>query len=106
MRQDKEHFIAAMRKFMGMKTLTALLFREIIDCIDVCETEGVGKKRTQRIVIFYRFVGHIEIRAHLYYTADTWKVETVEYVSKAFQNKKYKSSRISLRLTQEKTDNA
>ena len=31
------------------------------DHIDVFETEGKGKNRTQRIVIYYRFVGYVEI---------------------------------------------
>ena len=31
-------------------------FMQLIDHIDVFETEGIGKNRTQRIVIYYRFV--------------------------------------------------
>ena len=42
--------------FMQMDYLTAPLLRELIDHIDVFETEGTGKNRTQRIVIYYRFV--------------------------------------------------
>lgn len=45
-----------------MDYLTAPLLRELIDHIDVFETEGIGKNRTQRIVIYYRFVGYVEIR--------------------------------------------
>ena len=44
-----------------MDRLTAPLLRELIDHIDVFETEGKGKNRTQRIVIYYRFVGYVEI---------------------------------------------
>ena len=40
-----------MRRFMQMDYLTAPLLRELIDHIDVFETEGTGKNRTQRIVI-------------------------------------------------------
>ena len=61
MQLGKEKFIAAVRKFMQMDKLTAPLLRELIDHIDVFETEGKGKNRTQRIVIYYRFVGHAEI---------------------------------------------
>lgn len=53
----KDAFLAAIRKFMEMGTLTAPLLQELIDHIDVYETEGTGKNRTQRIVIYYRFVG-------------------------------------------------
>ena len=44
-----------------MDRLTAPLLRELIDRIDVLETEGTGKSRTQRIGIDYRFVGYVEI---------------------------------------------
>lgn len=51
MQQNKENFIDAIRKFMEMKKLTAPLLRELIDKITVYETEGVGKNRSQRIMI-------------------------------------------------------
>ncbi len=57
----QETFISAIRKFMQMDTLTAPLLRELIDRIDVYETEGTGKNRTQRVAIHYRFVGYIEL---------------------------------------------
>ena len=47
---------------MEMKTLTVPLLQELIDHIDVYEAQGSGKSRTQRIVIYYRFVGYIECR--------------------------------------------
>ena len=59
----KDAFLAAVHKFMEMGTLTAPLLQELIDHIDVYETEGTGKSRTQRIVIYYRFVGYIELPA-------------------------------------------
>ena len=46
---------------MEMKKLTAPLLRELIDKITVYETEGVGKNRSQRIIIHYKFIGYIEI---------------------------------------------
>lgn len=61
MRKNKDNFLSAIRKFMEMETLTAPLLRELIDRIEVYETEGTGKNRTQRIVIHYRFVGYIEL---------------------------------------------
>ena len=59
--QERENFTSAIRRFMRMDRLTAPLLRELIDHIDVFETEGKGKNRTQRIVIYYRFVGYVEI---------------------------------------------
>ena len=47
---------------MQMEKLTAPLLRELIDRIEVYETQGVGKNRTQKIVIHYRFVGYIDIQ--------------------------------------------
>ena len=48
------------------------------------ETEGTGKSRTQRIVIYYRFVGYVEIpevsqRPRI--KADTRKGVAVEYLT-------------------------
>lgn len=54
-------FISAIRRFMQMDNLTSPLLRELIDHIDIFETEGTGKSRTQRIVIYYRFIGYIEL---------------------------------------------
>ena len=56
-----EIFTASIRKFMEMETLTAPLLWELIDHIDVYETEGTGRNRTQRITICYRFVGYLEV---------------------------------------------
>ena len=61
MQQNKDTFLSAVRKFMEMETLTAPLLRELIDRIEVHETEGTGRNRTQRIAIHYRFVGYIEL---------------------------------------------
>ncbi len=44
-----------------MQKLTTPLLRKLIDHIDVFETEGTGKNRTQRIVIYYRFIGYVAI---------------------------------------------
>lgn len=73
-------FISAIRRFMQMDNLTSPLLRELIDHIDIFETEGTGKSRTQRIVIYYRFIGYIELpnttkQTHI---ADTRKGVAVE----------------------------
>lgn len=82
--RDRDTFTSAIRRFMRMDRLTAPLLRELIDHIDVFETEGTGKSRTQRIVIYYRFIGYIELpnvtkQTHI---ADTRKGVAVEYLTK------------------------
>lgn len=79
-------FISAIRRFMQMDNLTSLLLRELIDHIDVFETEGTGKSRKQRIVIYYRFIGYIELpnTAKQTHIADTRKGVAVEYITEQF----------------------
>lgn len=84
MEQNKENFINAIRRFMEMKKLTAPLLRELIDIITVYETEGVGKNRSQRVMIHYKFIGYIEIpECGKNYRADTRKGVAVEYITKS-----------------------
>ena len=81
---EREQFIKAIRKFMEMRTLTNQILRELIDHIDVYEVEGRGKNRTQRMVIYYKFVGYLEIPSRLSapnYRADLRQGVAVEYVS-------------------------
>lgn len=81
--QGRDNFIHAIRSFMAMNRLTAPLLRELIDHIDVFETEGTGKNRTQRLVIYYRFIGYIELPESVFretYKADTRKGVAVEYI--------------------------
>ena len=59
--QSRDMFLKAVRKVIEMEALTAPLVRELIDHIDVYETQGKGKNKTQRVVIYYRFVGYIEL---------------------------------------------
>lgn len=78
----KDVFLRAIRKFMEMDTLTPPLLHELIDHIDVYETEGMGKNRTQRIAICYRFVGYFEMP---FPTGENYRAETrqgvaVEYI--------------------------
>ena len=60
-RKGRDTFLTAVRRFMEMQTLTAPLLQELIDRIEVYEVEGRGKNRIQRIVIYYRFVGYLEL---------------------------------------------
>ena len=82
MEQNKDDFLKAVRKFMEMKSLTAPMLRELIDHIDVYEKEGGKKNYTQRIVIYYRFVGYLELPSSddENYKANTRKGVDVEYI--------------------------
>lgn len=57
----KEQFLKAVRKFMEMKTLTPTILHELVERIDVYQTQGRGKNRTQRIVIHYNFIGVLDL---------------------------------------------
>lgn len=83
---EYEKFISAIRRFMQMDNLTSPLLRELIDHIDIFETEGTGKSRKQRIVIYYRFIGYIELpnTAKQTHIADTRKGVAVEYITEQF----------------------
>ena len=93
-KRGRDIFLRTVRRFMEMQTLTAPLLQELIDHIDVYETEGKGKHRTQRVVIFFRFVGHLNLTADAFvdallrkddfpqanYKADTRQGVRVEYL--------------------------
>lgn len=73
-----------MRPCMGRSAIGIALRNERIDHIDVYEMQGTGKNKTQRLVIYYRFVGYLDIdptRCHPNYTADIREGVAVEYVS-------------------------
>ena len=65
--ESQAYFIEAVRKFMRVEKLTQTLLYELIDRIEVYNAEGKGKGRTQKVVIYYRFVG------------DFWKKSMEEY---------------------------
>ena len=81
--KGRDTFLAAVRRFMDMETLTAPLLQELIDRIEVHEVEGRGKNRTQRIVIYYRFVGYLDLPMADPVTENTRKGVAVSYLSKA-----------------------
>ena len=60
-KQNKDNFISAVRKFMEMDKLTAPLLKELIERIEVCHIEGAGKNRTQHFKIHYKFIGCIAL---------------------------------------------
>ena len=81
--KGRDTFLAAVRRFMDMETLTAPLLQELIDRIEVHEVEGRGKDRTQRIVIYYRFVGYLDLPMADPVTENTRKGVAVSYLSNA-----------------------
>ncbi len=81
---EREEFIRVIRKFTEMQTLTKQVINELIDHIDVYETQRTGKNKTQRLVIYYKFVGYLDIgptQCHPNYTADIREGVAIEYVS-------------------------
>ena len=84
-KQGYERFVSIIRKLLDMEVLTFPILRELIDRIEVFEAEGTGKSRTQRIAIYYRFVGYLELPAgkiNPHYTADLRRGVAIEYIPK------------------------
>ena len=85
-KQNKDNFISAVRKFMEMDKLTAPLLKELIERIEVCHIEGVGKNRTQHFRIHYKFIGCIllpEVPKPRPIKLNTRKGVAVEYLPSA-----------------------
>ena len=73
-----------MRPCMGRSAIGIALRNERIDHIYVYEMQGTGKNKTQRLVIYYRFVGYLDIdptQCHPNYTAVIREGVAVEHVS-------------------------
>ena len=75
-KSSKDDFINAIKCYMEFHTLTPELVHELIDHIDVFAAEGKGKNKTQRIIIHYRFVGHISIPDDLFDKLENYKKNT------------------------------
>ena len=54
-------FMSAVRRYMDMRELTPAILNELIERIEVHHTEGTGKNRVQRLVIYYNFVGALDL---------------------------------------------
>ena len=86
MRTAKDDFLRAIHKFMEMQTLTPILLRELIEKIEVFPVEGKGKDRTQRIIIYYRFVGRLDIPGIIqrpHFILDSRQGVAIEYLPNA-----------------------
>ena len=58
---DIKHFISLIRKCKEPTEISDLMFHELIDKIVVYEAEGVGKARTQKVDIYFNYVGQVDI---------------------------------------------
>jgi hypothetical protein len=54
---NAEHFIRAITQYKDIAQLDVDLLHQLIEKITVHESEGVGKARTQKVDIHWRFVG-------------------------------------------------
>ena len=84
-RKGRDRFVSIVRKLLEMEIITPAILRELIDRIEVYETQGTGKDKTQRIAIYYRFVGYLELpegKINPNYTADLRRGVAVEYIPK------------------------
>ena len=58
---DIKHFISLIRKCKEPTEISDLMFAELIDKIVVYEAEGVGRARTQKVDIYFNYVGQVDI---------------------------------------------
>ena len=58
---DIKQFISLIRKCKEPTEISDLMFHELIDKIVVYEAEGVGKARTQKVDIYFNYVGQVDI---------------------------------------------
>ena len=58
---DIKHFISLIPKCKEPTEISDLMFHELIDKIVVYEAEGVGKARTQKVDIYFNYVGQVDI---------------------------------------------
>ncbi len=85
-RHSAAQFIATIRKFMEMDTLTGPLLKALIDHIDIHEIEGSGRNKKQKVDIYYRFVGYIELPESAFsrnHREDMRRGVAVEYITQS-----------------------
>jgi hypothetical protein len=56
---DAGAWLQTIRKYAEFETLTTGILLELIDSIEVYETEGLSRHKVCHIRVNYRFVGHI-----------------------------------------------
>lgn len=57
----KEHFLSCVRSFAGMKEVTPMILRKLIDRIKVYAADCTGLNRTQSAVIHYKLIGALDM---------------------------------------------
>ena len=55
------YFISLIRKYKNPTEVSDLMFTELIDKIVVYEAEGVGKAKTQKVDIYFNYVGQVDM---------------------------------------------
>ena len=58
---DIQRFVALIRKYKEPEELTDLMLQELVDKVVVYEAEGKGKDRTQRVDIYFNYVGAVNM---------------------------------------------
>ena len=84
MKDKLKNALDVVDKIIAGGTLDRRDIELLIDRIDVYETQGTGKNKTQRLVIYYKFVGYLDIdptQCHPNYTADIREGVAIEYIS-------------------------
>ncbi len=101
---DIQQFINLVKKYKNPTEISDLMFFELVDKIVVYEAEGKGKARTQKVDIYFNFVGQVNIT----YTEDELneikeREEKQEKERLAFQRrreKEYREKRKEQKLTE------
>lgn len=57
--QNAGHFLEAIGKYAEISKLTVSIVHELIEKVEVHQAEGKGKSRTQRVDIYWRFIGFL-----------------------------------------------
>ena len=58
---DIQHFISLIRKCKNPTEISDSIFNELVDKIVVYEAEGTGNARTQKVDIYFNYVGQVDI---------------------------------------------
>lgn len=60
----RDKFIKSVREFMSMKKLDSTTLHNLVEKIEVCQAEGKGKNKTQKMIIHYNFIGAFSIESN------------------------------------------
>ena len=77
---DIQNFISLIRKCKNPTEISDSMFNELVDKIVVYEAEGTGNARTQKVDIYFNYVGQVDIA----YTEEIIKTKTCPHCGKEF----------------------